>query len=358
MKKRLLLFIMLLLPMMSVNTFAEKITIGKLRYIFSEEEAEVVGYVNTEIGSLRIPSSVSYEGKEYTVTSIGISALESCSSLTSVTIPNSVTSIGNYAFRNCNALKSIVFSNSVTSIGNLAFSGCTSLKSVTIPNSVNSIGYAAFTYCSVLTSIIVEEGNTTYDSRDNCNAIIETLSNTLITGCKNTIIPYGVRSLGRFAFAGTNLTSITTPNSLTRIGYNAFSDCRNLTSIVIGNSVMILEDFSFNECYGLVDVYCYAETAPQAEYYALYFTPIRQCTLHVPSGSISDYAAKEPWNHFDDIVALKDSDPKPTGIMNIRFQDLTAGNKYDIKGCRLSALQKGLNIIKTNDGKTKKVIIQ
>lgn len=163
-------------------------------------------------GSIDIPASVIYESKTYTVSSIGDAAFFYCSDLTSITIPNSVTNIGNSAFSNCFRLTSITIPNSVTSIGAFAFFGCHGLTAITIPNSVTDIGIQAFSYCRVLTSItipnsvtnigrlallgcneltsiIVENGNTVYDSRDNSNAIIDTSTNTLIAGCRSTIIP-------------------------------------------------------------------------------------------------------------------------------------------------------------------------
>ena len=114
----------------------------------------------------------------------------------------------------------------VTSIGDDAFRNCSGLISVSIPNSVTSIGSHAFQNCSGLTSIEVESGNPNYDSRNNCNAIIETSTNTLIAGCKNTIIPNSVKKIGEYAFYGcSGLTSLTIPNSVKNIGEYAFYGC-------------------------------------------------------------------------------------------------------------------------------------
>ena len=160
------------------------------------------------------------------VTSIGRNAFHSCLSLTSITIPNSVTRIGDYAFFNCGNLTSITIPNSVTSIGDHAFEFCSDLTSITIPNSVTSIGEKVFKDNGRLTSIIVEKDNPKYDSRDNCNAIIETKSNTLIAGCKNTVIPSSVTSIGDGTFIDySGVTSITIPNSVTSIGDDAFYGC-------------------------------------------------------------------------------------------------------------------------------------
>ena len=155
-------------------------------------------------------------------------------------IPEGVTNIGESAFRECISLREIKIPEEVTCIGNYAFQGCSSLTAITIPEGVTSVWYSAFSDCSSLTTIKVEEGNATYDSRGNCNALIETESNTLIIGCQSTIIPEDVTNIGNFAFYGhSGLTEITIPKGVTSIGDCVFARCSNLTSIKVeeGNAV-------------------------------------------------------------------------------------------------------------------------
>ena len=142
------------------------------------------------------------------VTKIGWNTFGFCSSLTSVVLPEGVTIIDGVAFQSCESLTSINIPEGVTSIGDRAFNYCNSLTSITIPSSVSSIGEQAFTYCGSLTNIIVSGSNTIYDSRDNCNAIINTQTNSLIQGCKNTIVPTTVTSIGDNAFCGNDIVSI------------------------------------------------------------------------------------------------------------------------------------------------------
>ena len=133
----------------------------------------------------------------------------------------------------------------VTGIEMNAFSNCTDLTSITIPASVNSIDMFAFRNCSALTAIVVDPGNPVYDSRDHCNAIIETASNTLIAGCQTTLIPATVTSIGHYAFYGCgSLSSIVIPNGVTYIGSGAFADC-SLVSVEISKSVTNIEASAF-----------------------------------------------------------------------------------------------------------------
>ena len=190
-----------------------------------------------------------------TVTRIGDWAFAGCTNLTSISIPNSVTSIGETAFSACTGLTSITIPESVTSVGGGAFAGCTGLTSITIPQSVTSVGEAVLGACTNLTNIVVAEGNGKYDSRDNCNAIIETASNTLIAACSNSTIPNGVTRIGGNAFSGcTGLTSISIPNSVTTIDGYAFAYCTGLTSVVIPNGVTSIGEGSFSACTSLTSV--------------------------------------------------------------------------------------------------------
>ena len=198
------------------------------------------------------------------MTSIGIFAFLKCLDLISIVVEEGNTKYDSR--NNCNAIietssntliagcKKTTIPNSVTSIGDYAFSGCSGLTSITIPYSVASIRVGTFKDCIGLKSIVVEEGNTKYDSRNNCNAIIESSSNTLIAGCKKTTIPNSVTSIGDYAFSGcSGLTSITIPNSVTSIGDYAFLEC-GLTSVSIPNSITSIGDYAFSGCSGLTSV--------------------------------------------------------------------------------------------------------
>ena len=130
-------------------------------------------------------------------------------------IPDSETRIERLAFADCTDLKSVTIPGSVTEIGSAAFKGCTSLTSIIIPDSVTGIGRDVFRGCTGLASIVVTEGNKSFDSRDNCNAIIATESNWLGMGCQNTVIPDSVTMIVEYAFHDcTSLTSINIPDSV------------------------------------------------------------------------------------------------------------------------------------------------
>ena len=252
-------------------------------------------------GSVTIPEIA----KGCTVTSISSYAFYNCSSMTSVTIPDNVMSIGEYAFSWCHGLTSITIPGSVTSIGGGAFYGCSGLTSVTIGSGVTSISYHAFSDCSSLTSIKVEGENVIYDSRNSCNAIIETATNTLMVGCKGSIIPNNVNSIGSYAFEYcSGLTDITIPEGVTSISSYAFRACTNLAVVSIPNSMISIGSNAFREC-KLTDVYCYAENVPKANNSAFNESPIALATLYVPDGSVESYKTTLPWSSFGTIALLE-----------------------------------------------------
>ena len=156
----------------------------------------------------------------------------------------------------------IVIPETITKIGAYQFCGFKRIVKIVIPYSVKEIGFAAFKGCQNLTSIIVDEKNPRYDSRNNCNAIIDTQTNTLILGCKNTIIPENIKSIGDSAFSNcVNLASIEIPNSVTSIGNRAFEGCRRLTRIEIPYSVTNMGYGVFSKCTNLT-IYCEAPYKP------------------------------------------------------------------------------------------------
>lgn len=176
------------------------------------------------------------------VTTIGDSAFEGCLFMTTVAIGNNTETIGDNAFNFCAFLTTVDIPDGVTSIGEGAFNSCESLSTVTIGKGVASIGDDVFSGCPSLATIEVDEDNTTYDSRDHCNAIIKTTTKTLVAGCKNTIIPDGVESIGDSAFEGcSDLETIDIPASVTSIGYEAFEYCNNL-AVTLNGGVTIGDD--------------------------------------------------------------------------------------------------------------------
>ena len=196
--------------------------------------------------NLLITYPASKEGKSYEISSITTSiengAFSNCSSLTSITIPDSVTSIGGSAFSNCINLTNITIPDSVTSIGDCAFYNCEYLTNITIPDSVTSIGDYAFYNCESLTNIIIPDSVTSIGNYafGNCHKLT------------SIVIPNSVISIGEYTFSYCeSLTSMTIPDSVTSIGDYAFLNCYNLTSIIIPNSVTNIESGTFVYCTGL-----------------------------------------------------------------------------------------------------------
>ena len=292
------LFSLILSVVFSTSALAYDVHIVGIYYklIPKAKTAEVSSGVKKYSGEVVIPSSITVEGQEYTVTSIGNSAFRGCTGLTSVNIPNSVTSIGNDVFYGCKGLTSVNIPNSVTSIGNDVFYGCKGLTSVTIPNSVTSIGNSAFSDCRGLTSVTIPNS-------------VTSISRYAFKGCPgltSVTIPNSVTYIDEYAFSGcSGLTSVTIPNSVTSIGRDAFADCSSLTSVTIPNSVTSIREYAFRYCSKLEDVYCYAEKVPSTDASAFEGSYIEYSTLHVIGSSLSLYQATAPWSGFGTIKALE-----------------------------------------------------
>lgn len=213
-----------------------------------------------EVFGANIVSNTYVNGKGVIVfnrdlTSVGDYAFALCSNLESIELPNNVTSIGNEAFGRCSNMTSISLPSGLNSIGRAALGSCSSLESLFIPGGVTSIEQEAFSGCTGLSSIGVSAANRIYDSRDDCNAIIETSTNTLIFGRAMTVIPEGVTKIGDYAFKGcSGLTELWTPMSVKSLGKGAFEECTDLTDVYM-DGVIRIGFGAFQECSNLVNVY-------------------------------------------------------------------------------------------------------
>ena len=249
------------------KAFAYDALINGIYYDFSGTEATVTyrDYgLNSYSGDVVIPSSVTYSGKTYSVTSIGYNAFSECTNLTSVNIPNSVTFIGYWAFWNAG------------------------LTSIHIPSSVADLDWRGIGSGPGLSSITVDENNPYYCSPNNCNAIITKNGKTLVLGCKSTIIPENVSFISFYAFAGAGFTSITIPKNVSSIAEGAFSGCSDLSSIT-----------------------CLAENVPDSkvgDYYSAFTGLIQsEITLYVPASTLNAYKNAERWKDFGRILAIGDT---------------------------------------------------
>lgn len=258
MKKRLLFFFTL-----TLNCFLQSygVEINGIYYSLdsSTNQAEVAEspYNNKYSGDIDIPSTVTYEGKTFDVTKIGLKAFYECQNVTSLSIPNSVTVIGSRAFEGCN-LKTIVIPNSVTFIASKAFLNCFELKTITMGTGIIIIEESAFSNCTCLEKVIVK------DLTSWCGIYFESMgSNPLYnanhlysneeTEITELVIPNGVESISRYAFFGCkHIKSLSIPSSVKEIQDAAFADCVGLTNINIPNSVTFLSGFSY--CSNLTSV--------------------------------------------------------------------------------------------------------
>ena len=295
------------------------------------------------IAANRYENGVGYIDFTEPITSIGSDAFSGCSSLTSITIPDSVTSIGDYAFYNCSSLTAFygkfasadnrclivdgvlnsfasaglteyTIPESVTSIGDEAFSNCSSLTSVTIPDSVTSIGYRAFYYCTSLTSITIPDSVTSIGSFtfDGCWSL------TSVT------IGNSVTSIGDYAFrVCSSLTSVTIPDSVTSIGYEAFSNCRSLTSVTIGKRVNWIGVGAFGYCTSLTSVTIPDSVTSIGDYAFYYCTSLTSVTI----GKRVNWIGSEAFGYCTSLTSVycKPTTP-PTGGSSM-FSSNASGRK-------------------------------
>lgn len=248
----------------------ESFYLDYIKYTVTEDHLEVSGYDKNGLkGKARIVSSITYKHKAYEVTSLRYGAFWGCSSLSSITIPNSVTSMSAYIFRDC-----------------------TSLSSVNIPNGITKIPYGIFYFCSSLTSITIPD------------SVIEIDSNAFYgcTGLTDVTIPNGVTDINPYAFGGCcRLTRITIPNSVTSIGAAAFKDCSGLIEITIPNSVKSLGEETFYGCASLKEIHCLI-TSPGdvSSLFSFHGETYRDATLYVPKGLLDAYKNSD-WSLFENI---------------------------------------------------------
>ena len=188
------------------------------------------------------------------VKDIGINAFFGCSALQEVNIPTGVTRIEKAAFAGCSSLADISLPNNLKSIGEYAFQDCTSLKSVTIPEGVTEMKGGVFLRCPMMMHITVDKNNQIYDSRNGCNAVIETATGTIVAACNATVIPNNVTKIGESAFASLAFTEIILPDGVTEIGRWAFWGCASLTNITIPDTVKSIGAAALKKCTSLASI--------------------------------------------------------------------------------------------------------
>lgn len=304
-------------------------------------EKEIIHFADPLVKSICVSNwdedddgELSYdEAAAITILERGLFSSKGITSFNELQYFTGLTEINDLAFYSCMELKSIHFPLSLKSIGFSAFHYCKSLNSVVIPRSVTFVGACVFANCTELSSILVEEGNIKYDSRDNCNAIIQKSNDCLIVGCKETIIPNTVKSIDNCAFQDmSSLSSISIPNSVTKIGSMTFYNCTGLSTITIPSSVTNIGINAFYGCTNIESVYSNIQdpfTIDESVFQI--WDPVShsdvfsKATLYVPSGTRDAYLAISAWNKFLNIVEME---PTTHGDLNgdgeVSITDVTA----------------------------------
>lgn len=358
-------------------------------------------------GDFVIPSTIEYEGVECVVNSIAKDAFFFCEKLTSVSIPNSVTSIGACAFQQCTSLKSITIPEKVETIEKYTFAGCSNLDEVNL-SSVTTINLSAFSSCKSLTSILFPKTIKTINQKAfyDCSKLDSVIIMDIAAWCKIEFgggalrsasvfnkafkliigqkeinylkIPENVTSIPAYAFHNcTSIVSVSFPSTLKEIGErsfqkcvglieieipenvttlaaNSFSECANLKKVTLSSTLLEIGSSTFSLCEELSDVYCFATECPKASTNAFASSMVEFATLHVPASSINLYKSTKPWSDFGNIVALTEDDE--TGIIAATEEPTEQKQYFTLDGKRISNPQKGVNIVRMPNGRTKKMI--
>ncbi len=338
-------------------------------------------YTSDYHGDIVIPDSISWKGMRYAVTGITDHAFYQCSELTSVSIPKTMKSIGEMAFYLCSGLTSLTLPEGLQSIGKDAFCSCSGLTAINVPSTVTSIGEGAFWTCGNLASLTVSKGNSHYDSRGGCNAIIEKQTNTLVAGCMNSVIPNDVTEIGNYAFTNcTGLTTVNFPKGLKTIGRYAFCGCEGLTSLVIPDNVTIIGGSAFRECYGLrcltlgssvsrIDngaldwieprgILVRNATPPTIYRYSIANFCFNRSMLYIPVGSLEQYGYADIWGWFENMreTATAKSELSSWQAYTLMDAETFTYTVYDPAGRKLSTVASAISLKESNPNHSWQVI--
>lgn len=285
-------------------------SVGNLSYITntSGTVASVKGTVTNPVGEFVIPSVVTYNEKNYPVTSIGDSAFFECDSLTSITLPESITTIGNSAFEKCDTLSSVTLPESLTSIGISAFSDCSRLASITLPQSITSIQEKAFQR-SGLISVTLPDSLSLIESYmfDGCGSL------TSIT------VPKSVITIKSYAFRGCSALATITFEGVISIDSYAFSNCTGLTSVSLPSSILEISYRAFSGCTGLQEFRVGRLTPPSADYTVFDQVDRSKIKLYVPLSARQSYVGQSPWASFQSIEETDMGLPFAFSVDNIKY---------------------------------------